>query len=164
MLYLRLLTGTLKPIDTFETYEKNRGREEWRRYELFPNDPKETPNDWVGIERVVKVTRQGIRKGTFYFEESFFILSKPLNSAQIVGQGIRQHWFIENNSHWNRDVFFKEDNMWVKKANPAAIIAFLNTSALALLKLSAIPSIKDAISFFTNKVNELNGLFRLEWE
>lgn len=162
-LYLRLLTAECTPVDVHQTYDNKRGREEWRKYEVFLNNYSHSPKEWNGIHRVIKVTREGIRNKKFYFEESFFILSKPIDDAKIIGEAIRNHWFIENKVHWVRDVFLKEDKMWIKKSDPAAKIAFFNTLALNLLKLSEISSVKDACSLFTNNVKELRKLFLLNW-
>ncbi|MEZ4955962.1 MAG: hypothetical protein R2825_20560 [Saprospiraceae bacterium] len=46
-----------------------------------------------------------------FHEVTFYALSKPLNSAALVAQAVQQHWGIENNLHWVKDVNLNEDYM-----------------------------------------------------
>lgn len=147
------------PISTCETYERSRGRIENRRVELYKNKI-ELPQGWSGIQRFAKVRRWGTRNGKDYHDVSFFILSKPINHAQSVANGIRNHWSIENNLHWTKDVLMGEDAMTIKNHNAATFVAHLNTLAINLLRLAGYKPIKDTFAKFTNKVNELETLIK----
>ena len=146
------------PMSTCETYEEGHGRCEFRRVELYENKA-ELPADWNGITRLVKVRRWGTRGEKPYHEVSFFILSKPINSAQTVAKGIRGHWGIENKLHWVKDVVIGEDDMTITHSNAATVVAHLNTTALNLLQLAGMKPNKDAFALITNKVKELYKLF-----
>lgn len=147
------------PISTSETYEKSRGRIENRRVELYENKI-ELPQGWNGVQRFAKVRRWGTRNGKDYHEVSFYILSKPMNLAHEVAKGIRNHWSIENNLHWTKDVLMGEDAMTIKEPNSATLVAHLNDLAINLLTLAGYKPIKDTFAKFTNKVKELEPLIK----
>jgi predicted transposase YbfD/YdcC len=66
-------------------------------------------------------------------EVRYFIGSKRA-SAKYYGRGLRQHWGIENNLHWQLDVNFDEDRNRVQKRNAAENLALLRRLTLSLLK------------------------------
>jgi len=55
-------------------------------------------------------------------------------SAKYYGNGLRHHWGIENNLHWQLDVNFAEDANRVKKRNAVDNLALLRRLTLSLLK------------------------------
>lgn len=160
-LEMNLCMALNKPISWVETTEKGHGRCETRKIELYLNKAA-IPKGWVGIERLVKVTRSGLRNGKPFNFTSLYILSKPIDEAQVVAQGVRLHWGIENLLHWIKDVNLKEDDMTIKETKPATAVACLNTLALNLIPLAGYKPIKDSFALFSNKVNELLRLFVLK--
>ena len=145
-------------MSTCETYEEGHGRCEFRRVELFENKA-ELPQVWHGITRLVKVRRWGLREGKPYQQLSFYILSKPLNSVQVVARGIRGHWGIENKLHWVKDAILKEDKMAITHPTQATIAALLNTTAMNMLRLAGLLPNKDTLAGFANKVKKMYNLF-----
>ncbi|MBK9492811.1 MAG: hypothetical protein IPO07_31550 [Haliscomenobacter sp.] len=109
-----------------------------RKIELYLNKAA-IPKGWTGIERLVKVTRSGLRKGKPFNFISLYILSKPIDEA-------RQSWLrkasigIENSApSLTKDVNLKEDDMTIKETKPATAVACLaNTLALNLIRLADI--------------------------
>ena len=81
-------------------------------------------------------------KGKTTTEVRYFIGGKKA-SAKYYGSGLRNHWGIENNLHWQLDVNFGEDGNRVQKRNAAENLALLRRLTLSLLK--AHPS-KDSIA------------------
>jgi predicted transposase YbfD/YdcC len=49
-------------------------------------------------------------------------------------QGLRNHWGIENNCHWQLDVAFGEDGSRIRRRNVGLNVALLRRVALSLLK------------------------------
>jgi predicted transposase YbfD/YdcC len=81
-------------------------------------------------------------KGETTTEGRYFIGDKRA-SAKYYASGLRHHWGIENNLHWQLDVNFAEDGNRVQKRNAAENLALLRRLTLSLLK--AHPS-KDSIA------------------
>ena len=96
------------PIDTFAKKEKNRGRTENRVVRLY-NNLVQIDEKWTKLERIIHVHRFGYRPDKKknegkYDEHHYYILSRPINDAKVVFDGIRGHWFIENKLHYVKDV------------------------------------------------------------
>lgn len=155
--HIALYTALEMPMSTCETYEKHHGREEFRHIALF-EAPPDMPKGWNGIQRVIKVRRWGIRNHKPFDHTHYYILSKPIFHAQVVARGIRNHWRIENNLHWVKDVIMGEDNRPISNPHDATVVAVFNTIALNLLRIAGYKPSKDTFAFFTNKINELYNL------
>lgn len=153
-------TALCQPISTCEYYEDGHGHQIHRRVELYVNEA-ELPKGWNGIQRLVKVRRWGKRNHIPFEELSFYVLSKPINAASTVAKAIQGHWGIENSLHWTKDVIMGEDNMTPKDKNTVAVLVYLNSAALNILRRSGHKPIKDTFAKFANKVNELYKLFQI---
>ena len=148
-------TQTYEIIDSFETFDRQKGRDEYRYYEVHGVCEQTRiwldKNDWNGIQRIIKVHRYGTRDSKHFSEKALFILSRPLDNAQKIAQGIRGHWKIENDLHYSKDIFFKEDHISIKKPQQATVIAFFIAIAYNLLKLNNVKPSLDAFAFFPTK-------------
>lgn len=154
-----LYTALRRPISTCEYYQDTNGRQVYRRVELYDN-LAQLPKGWNGIQRLVKVRRWGFRDGKEFEERTFFVLSKPINSAAVVAKGIQGHWGIENTLHWIKDVNMGEDDTSITNPATAAILIYLNNTAYNILKLAGHKPVKDTFAKIANKVNELYRLFQ----
>jgi predicted transposase YbfD/YdcC len=157
---IALYTALCKPISTCEYYDDSHGREVHRRVELFENKIG-MPTGWNHIERIVKVRRWGNRDQKQFHEVSFYILSKPINSAFEVAMAIQNHWSIENKPHWIKDVNLGEDQMSINNHNSVAIIAYLNNMALNTIRKAGLEPTKDTFARITNKVNQLAKMLNI---
>ncbi|MFT6205520.1 MAG: putative transposase YbfD/YdcC [Spirosomataceae bacterium] len=119
------------------------------------------PTGWNHIERIVKVRRWGNRDQKQFHEVSFYILSKPINSAFEVAMAIQNHWSIENKPHWIKDVNLGEDQMSINNHNSVAIIAYLNNMALNTIRKAGLEPTKDTFARITNKVNKLAKMLNI---
>jgi len=154
-----LHTALSDPISTCEYYDERHGHQIYRRVELYVNQAS-IPKEWKGIQRLIKVRRWGLRNGRPYDERSFYVLSKPINSAHLVAKAIQGHWAIENQLHWIKDVNMGEDRMTIKDANTVAVLVYLNNTAVNILRKAGHKPLKDTFAKFANKVNELNKLLQ----
>ena len=153
-----LFTALTKPISSCEYYEDKHGYQVYRQVELYSNKA-DLPKGWNGIQRLVKVRRYGWRNQKQFHEVSFYVLSKPLNSAALVAKIIQGHWAIENQLHWLKDVNLGEDNMTLKKPKAAILLAYLNNTAVNILQQAGRRPTKDTFARISNKVKELIKLF-----
>jgi predicted transposase YbfD/YdcC len=79
-------------------------------------------------------------------ETSFYLSSRPVE-ANVAADAIRQHWGIENKSHYTRDVTFSEDASRIRK-NPG-IFARLRSFGYNVLRFNqsdTIPQDRFAIA------------------
>lgn len=158
---IALSTALSQPISTCEYYEQAHGHQIYRRVELYLNEAQ-LPKDWNGIQRLVKVRRWGTRNHRPFHEVSFYVLSKPIDSALLVARAIQGHWGIENNLHWAKDINLGEDDMTIRDCNTVAVLVCLNNTAINILRVAGRKPIKDTFAKIANKVNELYKLFQYE--
>ena len=97
---------------------------------------------WADLTTIGMCYSERTVKGETTTEVRYFIGDKRA-SAKYYASGLRNHWGIENNLHWQLDVNFKEDGNRVQKRNAAENLALLRRLTLSLLK--AHPS-KDSIA------------------
>lgn len=125
--------ATLK-YDTFETEEKGHGRHEQRSYVvLYELESIRDRTLWEGLAAIGMCVRTRTVKGETT-EETHYFIGSMTSSAATYAAGLRNHWGIENNLHWQLDVSFREDENRVQKRNGAENLALLRRFALALLK------------------------------
>lgn len=96
--------------------------------------------DWPGAQQVFRVQRQitTIKTGAMRTEVVYGITSLP--SARATPEQllhlVRDHWRIENRSHWVRDVTFAEDASLVRVGTIPHVMASLRTTAISLIRLT----------------------------
>lgn len=129
--------------DSYQTRERGHGREEYRCYTILrTTDGIRQAEAWAGLTTIGMCYSERTVQGQTTPEVRYFIGDKKA-SAKYYARGLRHHWGIENNLHWQLDVNFKEDGNRVQKRNAAENLALLRRLTLSLLK--AHPS-KDSIA------------------
>jgi predicted transposase YbfD/YdcC len=129
--------------DTYATRERGHGREEYRCYTVVHTTEGVRQADaWAGLTTIGMCHSERTVHGETTSEVRYFIGDQKL-SAKYYGKGLRHHWGIENNLHWQLDVNFGEDRNRVQKRNAAENLALVRRLTLSLLK--AHPS-KDSIA------------------
>jgi hypothetical protein len=66
------------------------------------------------VGTMIPVIREFIRKDKIHQTVSFCISDLQTTNAEILLDGIRDHWYIENKLHYTRDVIQKEDKTATK--------------------------------------------------
>jgi predicted transposase YbfD/YdcC len=68
-------------------------------------------SQWCGVQQLLKITRTRWTKGKETTEIAYGITSLSANEAppEKIMQVWRDHWKIENQLHYVRDVVFHED-------------------------------------------------------
>ena len=144
-----------KPLSITKTVDaKQRNRHETRTVAVFRAKSAVKGTEWephvaalVRIERTVQHFQPltGLWKPTF--ETSFYLSSRPVH-AKIAARAVRNHWGIENKSHYTRDVSFGEDASRIRK-NPG-VFARLRSFGYNILKYNqsdTIPQDRLAAAF-----------------
>lgn len=122
--------------DFKQTFDKNHGRLEIRRYWTISEpefldfvDPK---GKWPKLRSLGMVETQRFEADQKSSEIRYYISSLEGEAAQF-GQVVRSHWQIENKLHWVLDVAFGEDLSRVRTGYAAENLALLRHIALNLL-------------------------------
>jgi predicted transposase YbfD/YdcC len=120
--------------DIYKTEERAHGRQETRTY-IVVSDFAGLRNRaaWPELNVVGMCRSERTVAGKTSEEVRYFIGSRVM-SAQAYGAGLRGHWGIENNLHWQLDVTFAEDGNRVQRRHGAENLALLRRLALTLLK------------------------------
>ncbi len=121
-------------LATWETVEKDHGRNETRRYyqsaelDWFADGAK-----WEGLRTVgmVEAIREVGTRTTV--ERRYYLSSQPLG-VETFARAVRGHWAVENSLHWVLDVQFREDQSRARAGHAAENLATLRRLALNLLK------------------------------
>lgn len=109
---------------------------------------------WVGLERVIRVERHGIRAGKPYAQTVFYLRSLCEDALRFA-QHIRAHWHIENRLHWCKDVVLKEDTTPLCAGQALIHMASRRTFALNLLCQQGFASLTTAIRQVAHDVHRL---------
>jgi len=103
---------------------------------------------WPGLDQVFKIERRilEVKRGKARQEEVYGItsLSRERAAAEVVLGINREHWSIENKSHWVRDVTYDEDRSQVRKGSLPQVLAALRNTAIGLLRWSGESNIAAA--------------------
>ncbi len=129
--------------DVYETREQGHGRQEYRCYTVVhTTEGIRHAGAWANLTTIGMCYSERTVKGETTSEARYFIGDKKAG-AKYYARGLRNHWGIENNLHWQLDVNFAEDGNRVQRRNAAENLALLRRLTLSLLK--AHPS-KDSIA------------------
>lgn len=141
---LPLLKGESWP--TAETVDAAHGRIERRR--LQTSTMLNEYVNWPGVEQVFRLERQVIEKktGEVTTQTVYGItsLSEEDADAKQLLTFVREHWHIENKSHWVRDVIFDEDHSQVRRGRLPQVMATLRNTVIGLLRAHGINRIAEA--------------------
>jgi predicted transposase YbfD/YdcC len=120
--------------DTYARRERGHGREEYRCYTVLHNTAGiRQCADWAGLTTIGLCYSERTVAGKTTTEVRYFIGSKRA-SAKYYGDGLRNHWGIENSLHWQLDVTFQEDRNRVSRRNAVENLALLRRLTLSLLQ------------------------------
>jgi predicted transposase YbfD/YdcC len=122
-------------LDQAETLEKSHGR--IVRHRLEATTRLAGHADWPGLQQVCRLTRTTLRKGQKKVEVAYAISSVPRSqagAAQLLTWW-RDHWDIENRSHYVRDVTLQEDACQIHSGHAPQIFAALRNACISFLRL-----------------------------
>jgi predicted transposase YbfD/YdcC len=119
-----------------ETIDLGHGRLEHRC--LISNSELVGYSDWPGVQQVFELRRHfTFKKSGRQFEKTVYGVTS-LNNQQAdpscLLQYIRQHWHIENQSHWVRDVTFDEDRSQVRCGSIPQVMAAIRNTVIGLMR------------------------------
>ena len=135
-----------QPLTSVQTVdEKRRNRHETRAIAVFDAKSAVAGTEWephvaaiIRVERTVLHFQPATGRWKSSFETAFYLSSRPLE-ANTAATAVRDHWGIENTSHYSRDVTFREDASRIRK-NPG-VFARLRSFAYNILKCNQTDTI-----------------------
>lgn len=92
---------------------------------------------WANIKSMIEVTRKRYLKDKETSETSYYISSLEVNLPQIA-KAIRNHWSIENSSHWVLDMTYHEDDSRIRRGDAPENMATFRRFVMNLARLSRI--------------------------
>jgi predicted transposase YbfD/YdcC len=133
------------PKSQSQSVDISHGRNIMRKVSVFDIPPLVSSSfeklKWSKITSLIKVERSGTRGKKDYEHFAYYISSLSV-SAEIFGSKIRGHWLIENQLHWVKDVFFKEDT-WPRHNDTAVTnLSLLKTIALNFYRFLGFSSLR----------------------
>jgi predicted transposase YbfD/YdcC len=138
---------------TAETVDSGHGRLEQRR--LTASSALVGYSDWPGLAQVFQLERGVIMKksGEHRHEVVYGVtsLSRDQAGPERLLSLVRQHWSIENKSHWVRDVTFDEDRSQGRCGSIPQVMAAFRNTAMGLMRCAGETNIAAACRRFAAK-------------
>ena len=97
--------------------------------------------EWTGARRLICVGKTIGNGGPAI---RLFLSDMHTVNAEYYYHGIRGHWGIENQLHWPKDVYHKEDDNKIKHPEGSVNCSTLSTIALNVHRLNERKKIKEA--------------------
>lgn len=119
---------------------------------------------WPGLAQVCRIERRREIAGKASSEVVYALTSltrEKADPATLLAL-VRQHWAIENQLHWRRDVTLREDHSRVRSGTAPQALAALRNTTLRLVKPlpGPLPAIRE--TFAENRLKAIalaqNGL------
>lgn len=109
-------------------------------------------SDWPGLAQVFRLERQVILKKTGEVREEVVagvtsLEPERADAAQLLAL-VRGHWYIENRSHWVRDVTFAEDRSQGRCGKIPQVMAALRNTVVGLMRWAGHTNIAAACRRF----------------
>jgi predicted transposase YbfD/YdcC len=149
--------------DVSDTMNEGHGRVERRR--LTTSTALNDYVDWPGVQQVFCLERVFTSKKTseVALQAVYGITSltpDEATAAQLLAF-TRQHWHIENKSHWVRDVTFDEDRSQVRTGSLPQVMATLRNTVISLLRATGETNIAKALRHYAARPDEALTLIGL---
>ena len=120
--------------DRYQSEEQGHGRWERRTVTVLYDTSKIRDQEvWEKLSVIGMCFRER-RVGDKTSEELSLFIGSRRTSAEVYAKGLRDHWGIENQLHWQLDVTFGEDGSRIQDRKGAENMALLRKWALSLLK------------------------------
>lgn len=148
-----------------ESVDKGHGRLEKRT--LRTTSILTTHEKWAGLQQGIKITRERTIAGKTTVEVALAItsLSSAHADAKTLLSATRDHWLVENELHYVRDVTLGEDACRVRRGSAPQVLAALRNAVVHLLADIPSPSRPAAIELLQSNPPQalaLIGLPQLE--
>jgi predicted transposase YbfD/YdcC len=152
LLFSQPLRPQLFPEGEAHTVDKAHGRLEVRHLRVSNELGEYLAPRWPQVAQVFQIERTITRHGKTTHELVYGLTSlngQHISPAQLLAL-VRQHWHIENRSHWRRDVTLGEDACRVTVGQVPQVLAALNNCVLAIADFLHQPNLAPPLAFFVH--------------
>ena len=160
------LCASATPLSTTSSRNRGRNRQEERSVTVFDAATAFTDTEWSSlVSAVIRVERdvltRSAKTGLWHRStETALYLATTAISAVCAASAIRDHWRVENTSHYSRDVTMGEDRSRIR-INPG-VFARLRSFAFNILKTNRRSSLpQDRFRAAIGGVDYLPNLLRI---
>lgn len=149
----------VEQLNSVTTFDHGHGRFEERTLSVTPCSPDTI--DWPGCHQMGLIERWRFEASTgklLSHETDYFItslLQQTANPFQLLKLN-REHWTIENKSHYVRDTTFNEDACRVHNHNLPQVLACFRNLSLSILRRAGMTATQTA--FIKNAAQPFNAL------
>ena len=150
---LKQLAKIKKPLTVYQSKDNSHGRYVVRKISVFDGHQVKHKN-YPHLRSFIEVERIGFRGNKEYHQTLYYISSQKLN-AKTFAKKIQEHWLIENQVHWVKDVIFNEDKSRIKGIDVAEKFSLLVTLILNIYRSLGFVSIKDGQSWLGNNWSKI---------
>ena len=143
------IAATTAPIAIDDSRNLARSRQEDRCVAVYLPGSALDETEWASlVAAIVRVERKTLIRSAATGQwtarrETAFYASSIVLPAKTFASAIRNHWAIENQNHWVRDVTLAEDASRIR-VNPG-IMARLRSQALNIARANGITNIAEAL-------------------
>ena len=160
------LCASATPLSQVSSRDRGRNRQEERSVAVFDAANAFTDIEWSSlVGAVIRVERDVLTRSASTglwrrSTETAFYLSSTAITAARAATAIRDHWKIENTSHYSRDVTMGEDRSRIR-INPG-VFARLRSFAFNILKSNRRSSLsQDRFRAAIGGLDQLLNLLRI---
>jgi len=109
--------------------------------------------DWPGAAQICRIERIREHRGKTSHEIAYAVTSLPRERAgpdDLLALW-RDHWRIENQLHWRRDVILREDHSTIRSGTAPQAMAALRNTILRLTSRASAPTAETRQTFAENR-------------
>ena len=140
---LESLSKKEKPLSIYSSIDNSHGRKIKRKILVFDGGLIKHRN-YPHIKSFIKVIRSG-KRGKKPYQETIYYISSLELLAETFAVKIKNHWLIENQVHWVKDVIFGEDKLKIKDYKTAHNWSILISIIMNIQRVLGFLSIKKGI-------------------
>jgi hypothetical protein len=142
------------------TVERKRGRKEIRILHVY--DPGQVLyEEWPSVKRVISLRRIRTQNGEESDQINFYVTSIDNDDAKAYQRIIRDHWTIENQLHWVKDVIMKEDQTIFHNYRTYTLNTLFRNIVFTLIKLNGHSSIKYTLEGLRSNPKQIISMLRI---
>lgn len=152
----------LSPEGRAQSVDAGHGRRELRTLRTSTALNELLADRWLDVAQVFQVQRTVTQRRVTHTETACGITSLPptLATPQRLLRLVRDHWRIENRSHWRRDATLHEDRLKLASKPAALVVAVLNSTITALLDGLGVRNLRAAMRTFAARPEQALALLR----